>query len=510
MKNLKELLRLLLTTDLTNRQIAALRGVSHNTVERYRRRLEETHIDWEFVSKSDELALDFMLNDGREKLKRKFVEPDWSEIHEALKRKGETLGRLWENYRPGLGDSGLSFTEFCRRYRRYCRALGLVMRQIHRAGEKMFVDYSGQLAWLTDPQTGARTAVQIFVAVLGASSYVYAEATMTQSLLDWIGSHVRAFEYFGGVTKLTVPDNLKSAVVCIRPGEGALLNPSYAEFAAHYGTVIVPARKVRPKDKGKVEAGVRLIQIAVLAHLRNRTFFSLEEMNQAIRVYVDAVNNKPFKKMPNSTRRSLFESLDRPALRPLPAQRYEFAEWRIGVRVGPDYHVTWDRHYYSVPYTLVGAEVDIKATATAVTAYHRQKRVAFHPRSSIEGGSSTLREHQPKSHQRYADEQAADLVVWAETVGPSIARLFRDHLEIHRQPHIALQLCVALRKLARSVGPQRLEAACRRALAIKSTSVSSIRSILRHHLEDKPLPDDSSESTSPAPHDNVRGPTYYH
>jgi transposase len=379
------------------------------------------------------------------------------------------------------------------------------MRQNHKAGEKLFVDYSGVTVSVCSP-TGEKRQAQIFVAVLGASNYCYAEATWTQSLPDWIGSHVRTFEFLGGVTSILVPDNLKSGVdkPCRYEPD---MNPTYQDLATHYGTAVIPARVRRPKDKAKAEAGVLLAQRWILARLRDRKFFSLAELNSAIRKHLEWLNNRSFQKLEGS-RRSQFEALDQPALRPLPMTRYEYAEWPKA-RVGADYHVVVDDHHYSVPYQLVGQQLDVRLTAEAVECLHGGKRVACHVRSREKGKSTTLLEHMPRGHRHYAEWTPPRLVKWSHETGPSTAQVVEWILTSKAHPNQGFHSCLGLRSLEKRYGSQRLEAACRRAVRIHGFSYKSIRSILEKGLDRQELAAEAPSAPLPIDHDNIRGATYY-
>jgi transposase len=507
--NLKDLCRLLLTTNLSNRQVGAAAGVSHNTAGRYRQRLSEEDIALPEIDLICEEALDRRLNDGRQRARKQFLEPDWKYVHEELRRVGVTLLLLYEEYGSSAESGLMSEREFRRRYERYRRSLGLVMRQPHRPGEQLFVDYSGKRPSITDPHTGKRTPVELFVAVLGAGRKTFVYATPTQRLGDWIEAHIRALEFFGGVPTFLVPDNLKSAVVSISRKDGHLINPTYQECARHYNTMVMPTRARKPKDKAAVEAGVLLAQRWILARLRNRTFYSLAELNAAIAELLQRLNDKPMRGYDGKTRNQLFEELDRPAMKPLPQLRYEYAEWKIGVTVAQDYHVAWDSHYYSVPYRLVAAKVNVKATQAVVEVIHREKVVATHLRRNAAGQCSTKREHQPQSHQRYAQDQAAELMTWAEAAGPSIKRFVELHIEKHRRPAVSLQACRGLKRLAREVGVERLELACHRAMRMNASSIHSVRSMLDRGIENTPLHGEPAANDSLPAHENVRGASSY-
>jgi transposase len=416
-----------------------------------------------------------------------------------------TLTLLWEEYRsqhPG----GYQYSRFCDLYRDWCGQLTTSMRQIHKAGEKMFVDYAGHTLPIVDRSTGEIREAQIFVAVLGASSYTFAEATWSQALADWIGSHTRALSFFGGVPQIIVPDNLKSGVnkPCRYEPD---LNPTYNDLALHYGTAVIPARVRKPKDKAKAEVAVQVVERWILARLRNRTFFCLAEANAAIAELLEDLNNRPFKKLPGS-RREAFETLDQPALRPLPEAPYEFAEWKKA-RVNIDYHVEVLGHYYSAPYQLLKQQLDVRLTATTVECFHKNKRVASHRRSDLKGRHSTLAEHMPKAHQEYAGWDAKRLIGWATTAGADTAALVEKILAPRAHPQQGFRAALGLMRLGKLHGQDRLEAACKRALLTGATSYKSVASILERGLDRQALPEPKAPA-APINHRNIRGNTYYH
>ena len=431
--------------------------------------------------------------------------PHWPTVHRELRRKGVTLTLLWHEYKSAH-PQGLQYSRFCDRYRAWAGTLDAVMRQEHRAGEKLFVDYAGQTTEVVDRRTGEIRQAQIFVAVLGASSYTYAEATWTQQLPDWIGSHVRAFQFLGGTSEILVPDNLRSAVTQAHRYEPDL-NPTYADLANHYGVAVLPARARRPRDKAKAEAGVLLVERWILAVLRNRTFFSLEELNREIARLLEQLNARPFRKLPGS-RRQWFEQLDRPALRPLPEQPYEYAEWKK-VRVNIDYHVEVEGHYYSVPHALVRKALEVRYTERTVECLYRGQRVASHVRSQLKGHHTTVAEHMPASHRQYAEWTPQRLIRWAEKTGPATAGVVQTILQSRAHPQQGFRACLGILRLGKGYGDERLEAACRRALRIGSPSYKSIDSILRQGLDRKALPEQQELELS-IEHDNIRGADYYH
>ena len=499
------ILRLLWQAGLGVRQTALSCQISHATVLEYRTRAEEAGLDWAQVEALDSVSLERELFPSTAAPPPPRPLPEWSEIHLELKQPGVTLQLLWDEYKAAYPEDGYQYSRFCDLYRQWRGRLDLSMRQQHKAGEKLFVDYCGQTVPIIDAATGATHAAQIFVAVLGASSYTYAEATRSQKLPDWTGSHARAFEFFGGVTELVIPDNLKSGVDKPCRYEPAL-NQTYQDLATHYGTAIIPARVRKPKDKAKVEVGVQIVERWILACLRHRQFFSLSELNQAISELLERLNNRPFRKLPGS-RRSQFEALDRPALKPLPAASFEYADW-AKVRVGPDYHIEVDGHFYSAPYQLVGKELDVRFTVRTVEFLHRDQRVACHVRSYARGKCTTLPEHQPSEHRHHAEWTPQKLVRWAHEAGPATAQVVEAILISKPHPHQGFHSCLGLRSLSKRYGTGRLEAACQRALVIRGLSYKSIRSMLRNGLDRQPPP-----STAPPAqtieHGNVRGAAYY-
>ena len=506
MRKIIEVLRLKYDHGLTNRKIARSCSISRSTVAEYLRRAEEAGLDWPLPPGLDDAHLERrlfppapLLPAGSRPL------PDWQEIHRELRGKGVTLFLLWEEYKQAHPD-GYQYSWFCQQYRSWAEKLDLVMRQEHRAGEKLFVDYAGQTVPVVNATTGEITEAQIFIAVLGASNYTYAEATWTQSLPDWIGSHVRAFQYCGGVPELVVPDNLKSGVskACFYEPD---LNPTYQDMASHYGCAVIPARVRKARDKAKVEVGVQVVERWILAKLRKITFFSLAELNTAIRELLSVLNERPFQKLPGC-RRSLFETLDKPALKPPPTQPYVYAEWKKAT-VHIDYHIEVDGHYYSVPYQLVKAKLDVRITRSTVEAFHKSKRVASHLRSYQKGGYTTLKEHMPRAHQKYLAWTPKRLIRWAAKTGPATAELVEVILSSRPHPQQGFRSCLGIMRLGKHYGDDRLEAACARALAIGSPSYRSMEAILKNNLDQRPLPAAALE-TPAIQHENIRGPNYYH
>jgi transposase len=426
MRKIREVMRLKYDRGLSHRQISAASGISRSTVSEYVQRAERTGLTWEVAQGLTDAEVEqrlFRYLDRHEPSIRAPVDFGW--VHMELRKKGVTLQLLWTEYQEMVvdGSSGqrpYQYSQFCDLYRDYQGRLSPTMRQVHRAGEKAFIDFSGKKPRIIDPVTGEATEVELFVMVLGASSYTYAEATRTQKLEDFVGATVRGLEYFCAVPAILVPDQLKSAVQKPDWCEPEI-NATYAEMGQHYGTAIVPARPGKPKDKAKVEGGVLIAQRWILACLRNRRFFSLEELNEAIRELLEKLNNKPFQKL-EGCRRSVFESIDRPAMRALPPRRYELGRWKLNVAVNIDYHVEYDHRYYSAPCELAQDRVDVRATAQVVELWRGGLRITSHERSyGPKGTAVTKPEHRPRSHREFGDWPPERLVGWADKTGPRTA-----------------------------------------------------------------------------------------
>lgn len=496
-RKIREVLRLK-AAGVSDRKIAAAVDSSRSTVQECLRRAREAGITWPPDAALDEQAL-------HERLYRRGIpasirpQPDFAHVHQELSRRGVTRLLLWEEYKAAAPE-GWQYSVFCEQYRRWLSKQELVLRANHAPGDKLFVDYAGQTVPITDRRTGELREAQIFVAVLGCSNYTYAEAAWSQKLPDWLGSHVRALEYFGGVPAAIVLDNLRSGVKRSHRYEPEL-NPSYHDLAEHYGVAILPARVRRPRDKAKVETGVLVVERWILARLRNRTFFSLGELNAAITQLLEHLNHRPFKKLEGS-RRSRFVTLDQPALRPLPAQRYEFAEWRRA-KVHPDYHVEVKRAYYSVPYRLIGERVDVRLTAHSVEVFYGGERVAAHLRSAERGRRRTEEAHRPQRHVAVIELTFARLLERATAVGPSTVELLRRQSAHRKHPEETLRSAQGILRLSADFSPEKLERACARALALQSYSYRTVRALI-----ESPAPPASRPSLDLA-HDNVRGPEYF-
>lgn len=506
MRKIREVLRLKWKLGLSHRQVGRSVRLGHGTVCDYLLRARLQGLSWEQVEGLSDAALEARLfprrPTGGDALERTL--PNWSEVRSELKKKGVTLSLLWQEYRERHPD-GYGRSRFCQLYRQWEGRLDVCLRQDYKAGEMLFVDYAGQTVGVVDRATGKTRDAQIFVAVLGASNYTYAEATWSQGVEDWIGSHVRTFAALGGVSELVVPDNLKSGVTSPCRYEPDI-NRTYAELAEHYGVAVVPARVRKPQDKAKVENGVLQVERWILARLRNQRFFSLRELNESISKLLVALNDRPLKVL-DVSRRALFEQVDRPALRALPQQTYELSEWKK-VRVAPDYHVEFEGHYYSVPYQLIKKQLDLRATARTVEVLDGGKRVAAHPRDRSRGRHTTLGDHMPKAHQVHLAWTPKRLVQWAEKTGDATAELVEIIIRSRAHPQQGFRSCLGLMRLGKSYGAVRLEAACRRALAIRGPSYKSVKSILKSGLDQQPPPE-SVQGAAPIEHDNVRGADYY-
>ena len=506
MRKITEILRLRHACNLSQREIAVSIGAAPSTVADYLRRATLAGLGWPLPVGMAETDVDRLLFPPPSEVpSEQRPVPDWAWVHSELKRKSVTLFLLWQEYRATHAD-GFRYSWFCHQYREWAGRLDLVMRQEHLAGEKCFVDYAGQTVPVTDRHTGEIRQTQIFVAVLGASNYTYCEATWSQSLPDWIGSHVRMLDAFGAAPVMLVPDNLKSGVAraCRYEPE---LNPTYLDFARHYGIAVVPARAGKPRDKAKVEGGVLLVERWILARLRNRTFFSLAELNEAIRTLLADLNQRPFKKL-KGNRAELFHALERPAMRALPAERYILAEWKKA-RVNVDYHIEVTGRLYSVPYALVGRQVDVRYTEHTVEIFHRSARVASHPRTMTGSRYVTQAEHMPEKHRQMAAWTPERILRWANTIGPHTAALIDALIAARTHPQQGFRAALGILRLAKLYGNERLDAACKRATAMNAVSYRSVESILKHRLDAIPLPAETPAQL-PIFHDNVRGPDYFH
>lgn len=496
-RKIREVLRLK-AAGFSDRKIAAAIGSARSTVQECVRRANEVGLAWPLPPELDEEALQARLYRREVPLSHR-PRPQFAQIHAELARAGVTRLLLWQEYKAAQPE-GWQYSVFCDQYRRWLASQELVLRQNHAPGEKLFVDYAGHTVAVVDRHSGAIRQAQIFVAVLGYSNYTYAEATWTQTLPDWLGAHVRALEFIGGCPSAIVPDNLKSGVKRAHRYEPEL-NPSYQDFAEHYGVAIVPARVGRPRDKAKVEAGVLVVERWILARLRNRTFFSLGELNAAIGELLHHLNHRPFKKL-DGCRHARYVELDRPALRALPARRYEFGEWK-SAKVHPDYHVEVNRAYYSVPYRLIGAELDVRLSAHAVEIFHQGRLVAAHARATERGRRLTQNAHRPQQHVAVIERSLARVLERATAIGPATVEVLRQQAAHRKHPEETLRAAQGILRLAQDFSPTALERACERAAALRSYSYRAVRTLI-----ETPTP-----AATPAAldlfHENVRGSDYF-
>ena len=509
MRKIREVLRLKFDLQFSDRDTGRSVKVARSTVQEYVKRAQQSGLTWPLPAELTDLQLEVLLFQKPDEVaNRARHEPDWAYIDRELHRKGMTRQLLWEEHHRQHPES-VQYATFARNYRIWKGTVGLSMRQVHRAGEALFVDYAGLTLAITDPKTGVVHPGQVFVATLGASDYTYAEVTRTQSSEDWLSSHVRALAFFGGVPETIVPDNLKSGVTHPSRYEPEL-NRAYAEFAEYYGVAVLPARVRKPKDKALVEVHVQIIERRLLAPLRDQVYFSVAAANEALWPLLRELNLKPFQKRPGS-RFELFTELDQPALRPLPAQPFEIASWKR-TTVGLDYHVELAGHHYSVPYRHAKTSVDLRLTPHLVEVFLDSVRIAVHHRvleaSSTHLRQTTLKEHMPPHHQRVGEWTPQRLRTRAGEVGPGTVQLVEALLAVRRHPEQGQRSCQGLFKLAQAYGTERLEAACCRAVFLQAFSYRSVESILKHHLDELPLaPEDPAPRV--ADHANVRGPAYY-
>lgn len=504
MRTIREVLRLKWQCGLSNRDIAASCRICETAVRGYLSRARQAGLSWPLPDTLTDAQLEARLfPPAQQRTGKKSTAPDWSEVHKQLKRKGVTLQLLWEEYRR-VHPNGYGYSHYCQLYQNFKKSADPTMLQMHKAGDKLFVDYAGLTLPLVDPKTGEIQQAQIFVASLGASNYIFAEATLTQSLPDWIGSHVRCFAFLGGVPRLVVPDNLKSGVTSPCRYEPDL-NPTYLRLAAHYGVAVVPARVRKPRDKAKVENAVQQVERRLLAPLRNHTFHTLAEINLALIPLLAALNAQPSKHL-GSSRQSLFETLDKPALRPLPAHPFGDGAWSKA-RVNLDYHVVVAAHRYSVPCRLIGTLVEIHLTEGVVEIFAQNERVASHQRSLVRNGFTTLPEHMPASH-RQAQWQEAQFLSQAKKHGEHTLALVAHILKSRSVPEQSYRSCLGILRLAEKYGAVRLEAAAQRALQSDVATYKSVAAILNNGLDALTAPATPSASP-PLAHDNIRGADYY-
>ncbi len=505
MRQIRQALRLHLEAGLSYAQVGRAVGIGKGTVGKFLLLARAAGVDWAVAQTLSDQELEERLYRPAVPRASRQLEPDFAWIHQELKRPGVTLQLLWEEYQRA-SEPAYKYTSFCVKYRAWTLGLKRSMRQTHIAGERLFVDYAGQTVAVIDAGSGEIRRAQIFVAVLGASNYTYACATATQTAADWVGSIIDALEFVGGVPRLIVPDQPRALIA--RPDRyEPVVNRLVEEFCGHYDVAVLPARPAHPRDKPKVENAVLVVERWILARLRDRRFFSLGELNRAIAELLLDLNARAFKKLPGC-RASAFELLDRPVLRALPAHRMPIARFKRA-RVNIDYHVELDGHFYSVPHRLVRAEVELRITASTVEIVVGQQRVAAHALSVIQGAHTTVAEHMPASHRAHLEWTPAKLIAWGERIGAATGAVVRWQMEHRPHPEQGYRACLGLQRLARQLGTERLEAACARALSIRSPTYRSVNSILAAGLDRQQAPPPPADATLPL-HDNLRGADYYH
>jgi transposase len=505
MHHIKSILRLHFEAKLSQHQIAASLQLSSGVVNKYLSLAKVAGISWPLPDTLDDIQLRAQLKPYTKKISY-YGEPDYPSLHQELKRKGVTLLLLWQEYVRVHDKKAYRYAQFCAKYREWLQLQKPSMRQMHRAGEKLFIDYCGPTVDIIDPLTGAIRSAAIFVAVFGASNYTYVEATWDQTLPNWIASHVRAFQFFGGTPAILVPDNLKSAVTKACRYEPDI-NLTYSDLALHYGVAVIPARPYKPKDKAKAENAVLVVERWILAKLRHMTFVGLAELNAAIKRLLQELNHRPFKKLPG-TRASQFDAIDKPALKPLPQHVYEYAIFSKA-RVHVDYHIEVDGHYYSVPHALIKQLLDIRLTMNCIECFYQGKRIASHVRSDQKGKYTTMAEHMPPSHQYYSAWSPGRFLNWALSIGPHTRDLIQQLIQKAIHPEQSYRPCFGILSAAKRYGASRLEAACQRALLIGAPRRYTVLSILQKGLDQQPMLILPALPSSVQHHDNIRGAAHY-
>ncbi len=505
-RKLREIIRLKLQANQSGRAIARACGISSSTVGEYLGRIALAGLTWPLPPElDDDLVLERLLFPDEGKPVAQRPEPDWAWVHTELQRRHVTKQLLWQEYKEAT-PGGYQYSQFCDRYLRWAKPLQATMRQAHRAGDKTFIDFSGDGIDVVHPLTGVCEKAVLFVAVLGASNLTYAEPVLHQDLPTWVGCHVRAFDYFGGTTAVWVPDNPKAGVTKASKYDPEL-NPTYAELARHYEAVVLPARPRRPRDKAKVEAAVLVAERWILAVLRNRTFHTMEELRVAVAELVERINGRAMRRLKKS-RRQLFEEIERQALKPLPTRPFDFATW-ARPRVAFDYHVGFDDHFYSVHFSLIGEQLDLRATEATVEIFRRGTRIESYPRSYAKGQYTTRTEHMPQAHRDMVEWTPERIIDWGRRIGPRTADFLAAVMAAKTHPQQGFKRCRGVLALARSYPPERLERACARALHFRTLTYKSVEAILANRRDLEPLPGEEEPQRALPLHENLRGNRYY-
>ena len=506
MNKIKEVLRLKYDCGLSNRSIASCLKLGPSTISELLTRFKQSELGWPLPESCSDADLTQALYHGK-KASRDKVMPDFTQYAVELRRKGMTKMLLWQEYHEQYQEQAYAYTQFCEHFTRWFKTQKRSMRQLHVAGDKLFIDYCGPRLQVVNPDTGEVREAEVFVATLGASNYTYAEATYTQQLEDWVMSHARCFEFLGGVPDMVIPDNLKSAVTKTCRYEPDL-NPTYHQLAEYFNVAVIPARPYKPKDKSKAEVGVQIVERWIMARLRHQTFYSLAQLNGEITKLLQVMNNKVMKQYQQS-RQHLFDTLDKPALHPLPVQPYQYTQIKT-VRVHIDYHVEIEKHYYSVPFQWVKKRLRAHVSTQLVQLYHEDTLIAQHPRSHRLGGHTTQAHHMPKEHQKQHEQSPINLRSWALSIGEYTHQVIELQLGRRRHPEQAYRVCLGILSLAKTYSKPRLEQACYRAIAMNTTALKSIKQMLKKGLDKQPLPTQQTEPEKSIEHDNIRGTNYYH
>ncbi|MFA5508236.1 MAG: IS21 family transposase [Vulcanimicrobiota bacterium] len=510
MRVIREILRIRFEFGSGHREIGRAVNKSPSTVGLCLSKFEAAGLSWPLPYDLSDEELEMRLYPAPPVLDDDEVrpEPDWEYVARELHKKHVTLNLLWKEYQKAHADENpYQYTWFCDQFREWESRKSVTMRQNHKAGEKMLVDWAGTKVPILNDKTGEVTEASIFVATLGLSSYTYVEAFENEQTPAWIAGHTNACQHFGGVGEITVPDNAKTGVTKADYCEPEI-NPVYYAWSEHYKTAIIPARRKKPKDKAKVESGVKVSGMWILAAIRNMTFYSVSELNATIWELLEDLNDKPFQKRPGS-RRSWFEEQEKAALKPLPAEPFEIFEFKKA-RVAPDYHVQVEGHFYSVPFTLVKEILEVRIRPRIVQFFHRDRMVAVHRRSAALGAHTTLHEHMPANHRHQVEWTPERFESWALHHGASVRDFVVELMKRKQHPEQAFRSCFGLMRLAKEFGSQRLDAACLRALTLGAFRYKSVKSILKKGLDSRPLPSDASPpSRSAGHHENVRGSAYY-
>ncbi|MFH1379843.1 MAG: IS21 family transposase [bacterium] len=504
MRKLKEILRLKHECGLSNRQISKSCNIGRKAISQYCKLTEQCALSWAEAKNLTDAELEQRLYgaDNRSALVQEKEIPDWNYIYQELKKPYVTLQLVWQEYKEQYPD-GYQYSWFNESYSRWLKKRTLCMRQNHKSGEKVFVDYGDGIS-IVDKTTGELIPTQLFVGVWGASNYTYAEASHSQKQREWVMAHVRMFEHSGCVPRVIVPDNLKSGVsrACWYEPD---INPTYLELARHYGCGVIPARPYKPKDKAKVEVGILIAKRWILASLRNKFFYSLSALNEAISILLEKLNTRRMQKI-ESSRKDLFERIDKPSALLLPDTRYEYTQWQKA-RVNIDYHIEVDKHYYSVPYQLVRETVDVRITDTIIEVLCKGIRQASHMRSFIKHRHTTTLEHMPEAHRKYLEWTPTRIIQWAGKIGVSTQEVTEHILQTRKYPEQGYRSCLGILRLANRYSSLRLERACKRAAYYRTFSYKSIKLILENGL-DIQTKEEVTNSVSPV-HKNVRGAAYY-